>query len=46
MDAVVLAGDDPACLLQIGSQTVDTVIKNGKLVVEGGRVVGKKSSPP
>jgi len=45
MDAVVLAGTDPACLLQIGSQTVETVIKNGKLVVENGRLVGKKSSP-
>jgi imidazolonepropionase len=44
MDAIVLAGSDPACLLQIGSQTVETVVKNGKLAVENGRVVGKKNA--
>lgn len=41
MDAVILAGKDPACLLQIGTQAIDMVIKNGKVVVEGGRLVRK-----
>jgi imidazolonepropionase len=39
MDAVVLTGQDPACLLQIGTSSIDTVVKAGKVVVEGGRVV-------
>jgi imidazolonepropionase-like amidohydrolase len=38
MDAVILADPDPACILQVGTATVDTVVKNGKVVVEAGRV--------
>ena len=38
MDAVILADADPACLLQVGTTTVDTVVKNGKVVVESGRI--------
>jgi imidazolonepropionase len=41
MDAVVLDGVDPACLLQIGATVIDTVVKNGKVVVEGGRLTRK-----
>jgi imidazolonepropionase len=43
MDALILAGDDPACLMQVGVSTIDTVIKNGKVVVEGGRIVREGS---
>ena len=43
MDALILGGDDPACLMQVGISTIDTVIKNGKLVVEGGRLVRESS---
>ncbi len=38
MDAVILVDADPACLLQVGTATVDTVIKNGEVVVESGRI--------
>ncbi len=38
MDAVILAEADPACLLRVGANAVDTVIKNGKIVVEAGRL--------
>ena len=38
-DAVILSDSDHACLLQIGTTIVDTVIKNGKVVVESGRLV-------
>jgi imidazolonepropionase len=43
MDALILSGTDPACLLQIGTTTVDTVVKDGKVVVEGGRLIKKPS---
>jgi imidazolonepropionase len=39
MDAVVLADEDPACLLQIGGSAIDTVVKAGKPVVQGGRLL-------
>lgn len=38
MDAVLLAENDPACLLRVGANGIDTVIKAGKVVVEGGRL--------
>jgi imidazolonepropionase len=43
MDALILSGNDPACLMQVGVSTIDTVIKNGKVVVEGGRLVRESS---
>jgi imidazolonepropionase len=43
MDAVILNSTDPACLLQIGTTIVDTVVKDGKVVVEGGRLTKKPS---
>jgi imidazolonepropionase len=50
MDAVVLAEREPACLLQMESGVVESVIKSGKLVVEGGRLSrrlqkGEKARP-
>jgi imidazolonepropionase len=43
MDALILNGDDPACLMQVGVSTIDIVIKNGKVVAEGGRLVRESS---
>lgn len=43
MDALILNGDDPACLMEVGVSTIDTVIKNGRVVVEGGRLVRESS---
>jgi hypothetical protein len=41
---VILTAADPACLLQVGTTTVDTVLKNGRVVVEGGRVLPRVQS--
>jgi imidazolonepropionase len=41
MDAVMLSGKDPACLLQVGTTVVDTVVKDGRIVVESGRLTKK-----
>jgi len=39
MDALVLGEKDPACLIQVGTGAIDTVVKTGKPVVEGGRLL-------
>ena len=36
MDAVVLSERDPACLLGVDTGAIDTVIKEGRVVAEGG----------
>jgi imidazolonepropionase len=40
-DALILDGTDPACLLQIGTTVIDTVVKDGRVVVEAGRLTRK-----
>lgn len=44
MDVVILSDSDPVCLFQVGGNAVDTVIKAGRLVVEGGRLHQKSKS--
>jgi len=39
MDAVVLSERDPACLLGLETGAIETVIKEGRVVAEGGRLV-------
>jgi imidazolonepropionase len=46
MDAILLSDRDPACLLALETGAVDTVIKEGRVVVEGGGVVREAARRP